>query len=233
MLPLLVFVAAILSPSAEAVVQPAAPSGGVVYFYFIGYSLPGGMMIGTPRISIYCDGRRIAKVKKGTFVGFRLSAGRHTCASKGLRTSLAETEITLDVQPDSTRFIRLEPSVGNVKWWAHLRVVSQDEGYATVSKLEPLQADAIDDRARAITARPTPARVVLKSSEPPLTNTDVLALKRAGLDDDVVLLKVQYSPGAYDVSSTGVEQLRREGVSNELITAMTEAVVRTRADRKD
>jgi hypothetical protein len=217
-----------------AVRPPQAATGdtdhGVVYFYFAAYSLPKGYNIGTPSISVYCDGRILAKVRKGTFVGVRLPPGRHTFASKGLRTRLDETAINLDVRPGGTTFLRLEVGIGNIKWWAHLRVVGPEEGRLMVSKLEPLDPGHIEDRARAFASRPTDAGA--SSSEAPLTNADILTLTRAGLEDDIVRLKVQRSPAAYDMSAAGLDALRQQGVSDGVIAAMGDASRRPAAARE-
>jgi hypothetical protein len=200
---------------------------GVVYFYFTAYTIPRAIVIGTPNISLYCDGRIVGKVKKGSFLGVRVPPGRHTFASKGVRTRLEETAIELDVKPGGLTFVRLDVGIGNLKWWAHLRVVGRDEGALMISKLDPVPEGLVKDRSRATTARPKPAELATTAAEPSLTNADVIALKRAGIDDDVLCLKIRQSPGAYDLSPAGTDALRREGISDAVVAAMTDSVQRS------
>jgi hypothetical protein len=217
----------IASLSLPALAQDHDERAGTLYFYFTSYSLPRGMNFGTPKISIYCDGRLIAKLKKESFFGVRVPAGRHSFASKGLRTGLDETQIELDVAPGRITYVRLEVGVGNIKWWAHLRVVGRDEGALMVSKLSPVPADLIEDRSRVIVSRPTASADAARAPvEPPLTNADIVALKREGLDEEIVLLKIQLSRAVFDLSPTGEHALRQEGVSGAVIAAMAQALRR-------
>jgi hypothetical protein len=214
-------------PFASHAQEVGDAEAGVVYFYFTAYTLPRGIVIGTPNISLYCNGRIVGKVKKGSFLGVRVPPGRHTFASKGVRTRLEETAIELDVKPGEITFVRLEVGIGNLKWWAHLRVVGRDEGSLMISKLDPVPEGLVKDRSRATIARPTPAELASTAPEPPLTNADVIALRRAGIDDDVLCLKIRQSPGAYDLSPAGTDALRREGISDAVVAAMTASVQRT------
>ena len=212
--------------------QTGDASVGTVYFYFTSYTLPRGKMIGMPKISIYCDGRLVGKLGKESFFGVRVPAGRHTFASKGLRTKLEETAIELDVEPGAIMFVRAEVGIGNIKWWAHLRVVDSEEGAFMISKLDPVPADLIEDSSRATVARPTPADLGPGSAEPRLTNADIAALRREGLDDEIVLLKIRLSRVAFDLSPTGLSSLRQEGVSDAVIAAMEESLRRSQ-DKED
>jgi hypothetical protein len=115
-------------------------------------------------------------------------------------------------------FVRLEVGVGNLKWWAHLRVVGQDEGSLMVARLDPVPAGLIKDRTRVTVERP--ATGSLPSSEPPLTNADIVALDRAGLEDETVLLKIRLARAAFDATPASLDVLRREGVSEVVIAAM-------------
>ena len=67
----------------------------------------------------------------------------------------------------------------------------------------------------ALNSRPAPARA---TSGPPLTNADVIALATAGLDDAVILAKIQSAPATrFDSSIDGLKALKAGGVSNAVI----------------
>ena len=221
-----VVLAALLSPAGAGSAPPPRAAqventgAGTVYFYFVAYTLPRAMNFGTPNISLYCDGQIVAKIGKQRYVGVRLPLGRYTFATKGLRTPLDETAIQLDVGADTVTFVRLEVGIGNLKWWAHLRVVGEDEGSLMVATLNPVPADLIKDRSRATIERPVAGR--FPATEPPLTNADIIALERAGLEDETVLLKIRLARTAFDASPASIEALQREGVSEAVVTAMME-----------
>jgi hypothetical protein len=114
----------------------------------------------TPGITVLIDGREVASPKTKTFFGVRLAPGRHTLASKSRRTNPKETAIDLHLKPGEQVFIRLEMMIagmGIVKYTAHLRVVSREEGRAIITELEPLDAGEIQDKARVTTDPPAPA----------------------------------------------------------------------------
>jgi hypothetical protein len=58
------------------------------------------------------------------------------------------------------------------------------------------------------------------SGEKPLSNEDVIALKNAGLGDDVIVSKVRSSRGAYKLGTTDLVQLKQAGVPDTVIAAM-------------
>jgi hypothetical protein len=113
----------------------------------------------TPSITILVDGRAVASPEMRTFFGVRLPPGRHTLASKSRRTSPKETAIELDITPGQVVFIRLEMMIagmGIVKYTAHLRVVSQDDGHAMVAALQPLDPGRVEDKMLVTTELPGP-----------------------------------------------------------------------------
>ena len=115
----------------------------------------------TPSISVLVDGRVVASPKQKTFFGVRVPPGRHTFASKSRRTNPKETAIELDITPAQQVFIRLEMMIagmGIVKYTAHLRVVSREDGRAIVSALQPLAVGEIEDKVRVTTDLPNPAQ---------------------------------------------------------------------------
>jgi hypothetical protein len=67
-------------------------------------------------------------------------------------------------------------------------------------------------------------------SDKPLTNQDVIKLMKLGLSVEVIIKKVEDSPGAYDLSIDGLTSLAQNRVPNEVIKAMQAAG--TRQERK-
>jgi hypothetical protein len=63
-----------------------------------------------------------------------------------------------------------------------------------------------------------------ESPNTPLTNDDVLILAKAKLAPEIIVAKIKTSRCAFELSPTGLHELRTVGVPNEVITAMIEAV---------
>jgi hypothetical protein len=73
--------------------------------------------------------------------------------------------------------------------------------------------------------QPAPALTVSEespiiASRPPLTNTDILTLASAGLSTDVLLAKIRTSTPRFDTSTNALIELKKAGVSPEVITEM-------------
>jgi Protein of unknown function (DUF2846) len=132
--------------------QPGHP--GMVYFYFTGVDMPGVIMMGTPAIEIYCDQQLVAKLKKDRFFAINVEPGRHTFASKSMRTSTKETEIELDVKSGQVSFIRIDVVIKSFKGSGYLKVVEEEEGRLAVSRLKPLEASDVRDQSRVVTVKP-------------------------------------------------------------------------------
>ena len=64
-----------------------------------------------------------------------------------------------------------------------------------------------------LTATSLPAQEVL-------TNESVVALKKAGLSDPLILTKIRTSPAKFDVSTKGLIALKSAGLSDQIIEAM-------------
>ena len=61
-----------------------------------------------------------------------------------------------------------------------------------------------------------------------MTNADVLALKGAGISDDILIAKVRASAPAYHLDTTDLIQLKSARVADGVIQAMIEAQGRAR-----
>ena len=64
------------------------------------------------------------------------------------------------------------------------------------------------------------------TDEKPLTNSDVMALAQAKIDDDIIILKIQEAQTeVLDVSTNAILALKKEGISSPVIQAMVERVI--------
>ncbi len=68
----------------------------------------------------------------------------------------------------------------------------------------------------AQTAPPT------KGASSVLTNADVIAMAKAGLDEAVIVAKIRHSPVSFDVSTNGLIELKNSGVPSSIVTVMLE-----------
>ncbi len=62
-----------------------------------------------------------------------------------------------------------------------------------------------------------------QESDKPLTNADIVKMAKAGVRESVILSSIQATPGKYDVSPRGATVLRRAGVTQKVIEAMSAA----------
>jgi hypothetical protein len=65
--------------------------------------------------------------------------------------------------------------------------------------------------------------VLGQQSKKALTNDDVIMMVKGGLEDTVIVLKIQQSPANYDTSVEALVQLKKQGVSRSILEAMLEA----------
>lgn len=89
-----------------------------------------------------------------------------------------------------------------------------------------INADIKLDRSKfAQSGQNEPAAEPVKaaSDQKALTNADVLALKGAGLSDDVILAKVKSSPGNYKLDTSDLLDLKKANISDAVIQAMISA----------
>lgn len=62
-----------------------------------------------------------------------------------------------------------------------------------------------------------------QESDKPLTNTDIVKMVKAGVRESVILSTIQASPGKYDLSPRGQTSLRKAGVTQKVLDAMSGA----------
>jgi hypothetical protein len=69
-------------------------------------------------------------------------------------------------------------------------------------------------------ADPVPTPPAVQITGKPLSNTDITALKEAGLSDEVVIAKIKGSPAAYNLDTNDLISLKKENLSEAVIAAM-------------
>jgi hypothetical protein len=62
-----------------------------------------------------------------------------------------------------------------------------------------------------------------QKSDQPLTNADIVKMVKAGVREPVIVATIQSSPGKYNLGATAMSSLRRAGVTQKEIDAMTAA----------
>ncbi len=83
------------------------------------------------------------------------------------------------------------------------------------------------DPAKALTVASTSAAEPASSrnsvSGTPLTNTDILKLKEAGLTEQLIIQKIKSSPANYQLEAGDLIDLKHAGLSDQIISAMLES----------
>jgi hypothetical protein len=92
---------------------------------------------------------------------------------------------------------------------------------------EGTRVEAFVDGEHALAA-PAPAAVAAHGSAaaasgPRLTNDDVVALRRAGFGDDVIVAKIRASTVAFHLDATDLVGLKSSGISDKVIATMLDA----------
>ena len=64
---------------------------------------------------------------------------------------------------------------------------------------------------------------ITNAQDETLTNQDVITMTKAGLDKMIIVGKVRTSKGKFDLSTTGLIELKKEGVDDVVVHAMLEA----------
>jgi len=138
----------------------------------------------------------------------------------------------IDAQPAERYFLepqrRIEDAIAHYK---QLDDQMRQQSRVAVSRgLKPPIADAADGPAPYVSAA-TPAasgRTATPSTPKGLTNAQVVAMVKAGMDDDAVMQAVRSAKAvSFDVTTAGQQALIGDGVSLTVIHAM-----KTRAERK-
>ena len=87
-------------------------------------------------------------------------------------------------------------------------------------KLDPTKFGVMPKSVSTVVSVPS---VAAKPSSSRLTNREILALKKAGLSDDVIAAKIAATPAEYQLDVNSFIDLKKAGLSDSIIAAMLQA----------
>ena len=168
--------------------------------------------------SVYCDEVQLARMENGRYFVVTLPPGKHE-----LRSNDKQSGIELDAKEGQDYYIRVEIAPGVAKGHGRLVATPSEQGSYEIRKLKPLDPDKIKDSAPAPGSASAPAEDQHRLEARPLMNSDVIALKTAGMGDEVIVAKVRSTANQFSLQTEVLIQLKKAGVSDAVITAMMES----------
>lgn len=133
---------------------------------------------------VYCDEVQLARMENGRYFVVTLPPGKHE-----FRSNDKQSGIELDAKEGQDYYIRVEITLGVFK--ALLVGTPSEQGSYAVRMLKPLDPDKIKDSARVPSSASAPVEDRRRSEARPLMNSDVIALKTAGMGDEVIIAKIR------------------------------------------
>jgi hypothetical protein len=167
--------------------------------------------------SFYCDEVQLARMENGRYFVVTLPPGKHE-----FRSNDKQSGIEVDAKEGQDYYIRVEIATGFAKGHGRLVATSPDQGSYEIRKLKALDPDKIKDGARILSSGSTRAEDQ-RPLEPQLVNSDITALKTAGIGDDVIIAKIRNTANQFSLSTEDLIQLKKAAVSDAVITAMMES----------
>lgn len=184
-----------------------------VYFYrykqFVGSAI-------SP--SVYCDEIQFARMENGRYFMVSLPPGKHA-----FRSNDQQSGIELDAKEGQDYYIRVEIAPGFAKGHGRLVATPSEQGSYEIRKLKPLDPDKIKDAARVPTPSSPQAEDQRHLEARPLANSDVIALKAAGMGDEVIIAKIRSTPNQFSLGTENLIELKKAGISDTVLTAMMES----------
>ena len=166
--------------------------------------------------SFYCDEVQLARMENGRYFVVTLPPGKHE-----FRSNDKQSGIEVDVKEGQDYYIRVELAPGFAKAHGRLVAASPEQGSYEIRKLKPLDPDKIKDSARILSlgsARAEDQRPL----EARLLNSDITALKTAGMGDEAIIAKIRSTANQFSLATEDLIQLKKAAVSAAVITAMVE-----------
>ena len=95
--------------------------------------------------SVYCDEVQLARMENGRYFTVSLDPGKHVFHSNDKQSG-----IELELKPGQEYFVRVELVAGAMKGHGRLVLVAPEQGKYELSssKLKPLDANKVEDKAR-------------------------------------------------------------------------------------
>jgi hypothetical protein len=168
--------------------------------------------------SVYCDEVQMARMENGRYFVVTLPPGKHE-----FRSNDKQSGMELDAKEGQDYYIRVELAPGFAKGHGRLVATPLEQGSYEIRKLKPLDPDRIMGSARIL----SPASAGAENQRPiearPLVNSDVTALKAAGMGDEVIIAKIRSTANQFSLATEDLIQLKKAEVSDAVITAMMES----------
>jgi hypothetical protein len=201
---------AILVSSIPAPGEDATPAANAKVFVYRYKQLTGAAL--AP--SVYCDEVQLARMDNGRYFVASISPGKHV-----FRSNDAQSGVEMETLPGKEYYIRVELATGFLKGHGRLVETTPEQGAYEVKKLKLLDPDKVKDPSRVLingVARDTST----ERGANVLTNKDVIALKSAGLGDELVIAKIRESQLDFSFGTEDLIALKKANVSDLVISEM-------------
>jgi hypothetical protein len=200
---------ALLSVAAVFAADPT--SGGMASVTFYRYKQFQGSGL---EPTVYCDEAPLARMDNGRYFVVSIPQGKHV-----FRSNDAQSGLELDALAGKEYYIRVEIATGMLKGHGRLIVTPSEQGAYEAKKLKLLDADKVKDTSRvSITGIAQSAPQARR--EGILSNNDILALKAAGLGDDLIVAKIKASLSEFNLDTENIVALKKANVSDGVISEM-------------
>lgn len=171
--------------------------------------------------SVYCDEVQLARMDNGRYFVVSIPPGKHV-----FRSNDSQAGAELDTVVGKDYYIRVELATGMWKGHGRLVVTPSEQGAYEIRKLQLLDSDKIKDKSRVLATGVT--RDPKLDVRPPttMTNKDIVALKKAGLGDELIIAQIKASPSEFSLGTEDLVTLKTSDVSDAVISEMMVAAKR-------
>jgi hypothetical protein len=164
--------------------------------------------------SVYCDEVQLARMDNGRYFVASISPGKHV-----FRSNDAQAGVEMEISPGKEYYIRVELATGFLKGHGRLVETTPEQGAYEIKRLKLLDPDKVKDPSRVlINGVARDAGTETRANV--FTNKDVIALKSAGLGDDLVIAKIRESQSDFNLGTEDLIALKKANVSDLVISEM-------------
>jgi Protein of unknown function (DUF2846) len=164
--------------------------------------------------SVYCDEVQLARMDNGRYFVASISPGKHV-----FRSNDAQSGVEMETLPGKEYYIRVELATGFLKGHGRLVEATPEQGAYEIKRLKLLDPDKVKDPSRVL-INGEARDAGTKAGANVLTNKDVIALKSAGLGDDLVIAKIKESQSDFSFGTEDLISLKKANVSDLVISEM-------------
>jgi hypothetical protein len=201
---------AVLVSSIQAAGEDARSSANAKVFIYRYKHVTGA----TLEPSVYCDDVQLARMDNGRYFVASISPGRHV-----FRSNDAQSGIEIETSPGQEYFIRIEIATGFLKGHGRLVETAREQGGYEIKKLKLLEPDKVRDQSRVL-INGIGRDMSTEAGTNALTNKDVIALRAAGLGDDLLIAKIRESQSGFSLGTDDLIALKKANVSDPVISEM-------------